>query len=435
MTFFDQAGNRIYWAIILLLLSFFSLGHINFGWAQTPPPIPQGNFTKYWVDSEQSGNPGEAAFDGNTATFWHTQWQPSSPPHPHSLQVDLGGLYSIGGIQYQSRDAFFGANGRIGQYEVYVATNSGTPPTIPPVLNQWTLVASGVFQNNTSVQQVTFNSITSRYVWLRALTEAQNQGKPWTAVGEFNVLGTASSGQVSINPTAATVSTGAQQQFSGSGGTTPYSFTLTSNTSTGATVNSTTGLYMAGSTSGTSTVQIADSSVPQLTAQATVTVTSRSNTTINILNATVQAHGQQQFTGRGGTPCSPNPYAFIISTNQSGGTIGFTSGLYTAGPNAGTDTIRMADCSVPEKFDTATVTVTGGSGPPPPIPQGNFTKYWVDSEQSGNPGEAAFDGSTSTFWHTQWSPTSDPLPNDLQVDLGNVYSIGGIRYQSRDASF
>lgn len=97
-----------------------------------PPPLSQVTMTKYWVDSEESGNPGEAAFDGSTATFWHTQWQPSSPPPPHSLQVDLGAVYSIGGIQYQSRDAFFGANGRIGQYEVYVATNPATPPTIPP---------------------------------------------------------------------------------------------------------------------------------------------------------------------------------------------------------------------------------------------------------------------------------------------------------------
>ena len=421
-----------FFLVSLFFLSIFLLGVVPPSWGQTPPPIPQSNFIKYWVDSEEVGRPGQAAFDGTTATFWHTEWQNASPPHPHSLQVDLGAVYSIGGIRYQSRDASFGANGRIGQYEIYVQKTLGVTPTIPPVLNQWTLVASGTFPNNTAEQQVLFSSVASRYIWLRALSEAQNMNKPWTAVGEFNVLGTANGGQVSISPSTASVVAGGQQQFTGSGGTPNYAFIITNDTTGGASIGFTTGLYTAGPNAGTSTIRMADSSNPELSAQATVTVTSGGGVTITPSTATVAAGGQQQFTGSGGTP----NYAFIITNDTTGGaSIGFLTGLYTAGPNAGTSTIRMADSSVPEKSATATVTVTGSSGPPPPISQSNFTKYWVDSEEVGSPGQAAFDGTTATFWHTEWQNASPPHPHSLQVDLGAVYSIGGIRYQSRDATF
>ena len=157
----------------------------------TPQPQPLDRTAwVVWVDSEEPDSPGRNAIDGTTATFWHTGWRNGSTPHPHSLQVNLGGVYAIGGIRYTPRDAFYGANGRIGQYEVYVASNTGTPPTIPPVLSQWTKVASGTFPNTTTEQQVLFSAIPGQYIWLRVLSEAQGKGYPWTAVGEFTVLGT-----------------------------------------------------------------------------------------------------------------------------------------------------------------------------------------------------------------------------------------------------
>ncbi|MEX2493354.1 MAG: discoidin domain-containing protein [Nitrospirales bacterium] len=350
MESFKCSKNRsLCFGIFSLLL--FLLGSVHSSWGQTPPAISQANFTKFWVDSEEVGNPGEAAWDGSTDTFWHTEWQTVKPPHPHSLQVDLGGVYSIGGIRYAPRTVG-GANGRIGQYEVYVATNSGTPPTKPPVLAEWSLVASGTFPNTSTEQEVLFNAEASRYIWLRALSEAQDIDKPVTHVGEFNVLGTATSGPLSISPAT----------------------------------------------------------------------------------AEVPALGEQQFIGSGGTLCPSGNYAFALTDDTTGGAIiGFSSGLYTAGPNSGTSTIRMADCSNPELAALATVTVTSGSsgGPPPAISQANFTKYWVDSEEAGTPGEAAFDGTTSTFWHTEWQTVKPPHPHSLQVDLGGVYSIGGIRYAPR----
>jgi hypothetical protein len=58
------------------------------------------------------------------------------------------------------------------------------------VLGEWTLVASGTFPNTAAEQQVLFGAVTSRYVWLRAISEVQGTNKPWTSLAEFNVLGT-----------------------------------------------------------------------------------------------------------------------------------------------------------------------------------------------------------------------------------------------------
>ena len=129
-----------------------------------------------WVDSAETtkGNfVGPNVQDGNTSTMWHTHWSDGLiPPPPHSLVVDLGAVATIGGFRALPRQDGV-PNGRIGQYEWYVKTNSATPPTTPPVPGEWTFVTSGTLPNTASEQQVLFGAVTSRYVWLRVLSEAQ----------------------------------------------------------------------------------------------------------------------------------------------------------------------------------------------------------------------------------------------------------------------
>jgi hypothetical protein len=43
------------------------------------------------------------AFDGNTDTYWHTQWQGASPGPPHFVVLDLGSEKLLHGIQFQGR--------------------------------------------------------------------------------------------------------------------------------------------------------------------------------------------------------------------------------------------------------------------------------------------------------------------------------------------
>jgi hypothetical protein len=154
-----------------------------------------------WVDSEETAGEngrGTNAIDGLPSTFWHTHWSGGvSPPPPHSLVVDLGAVATIEGFRALPRQDG-GVNGRIGQYELYVKTNSGTPPTTPTnpdlTVAEWTFVTSGTFPNTAAEQQVLFGAMTSRYVWLKVLSEAQGMNYPWTSLAEFNVLGNVDSG-------------------------------------------------------------------------------------------------------------------------------------------------------------------------------------------------------------------------------------------------
>lgn len=58
----------------------------------------------------------------------------------------------------------------------------------------------------------------------------------------------------------------------------------------------------------------------------------------------------------------------------------------------------------------------------------------VDSEETvGEDGEAenSIDGLTATYWCTQWTGGSDPLPHEIQIDLRDNYIISGFRYLPR----
>lgn len=71
------------------------------------------------VDSAQDGNPGTAAIDGNTGSFWHTQYTPTLAALPHTITIDMQQSYLIGRITYLPRqDGSY--NGNIGQHVIQV---------------------------------------------------------------------------------------------------------------------------------------------------------------------------------------------------------------------------------------------------------------------------------------------------------------------------
>lgn len=55
----------------------------------------------------------------------------------------------------------------------------------------------------------------------------------------------------------------------------------------------------------------------------------------------------------------------------------------------------------------------------------------VDSFQASNPGTYAIDGSTTTFWHSQYSPTLISLPHNITFDLKATYNVQGLTYLPR----
>jgi hypothetical protein len=140
--------------------------------------IPQGNWTLHYTDSQDTVGgwyPATNAFDGDPNTIWVTEWVDQSPPPPHELQIDLGGVHSISGFRYLPRqDAPYG---RVAAYEFFVSMDGVT----------WgSSVTSGAFQNTVQEQQASFNSKMGRYVRLRVVSEVG--GHPWAAVAEINVL-------------------------------------------------------------------------------------------------------------------------------------------------------------------------------------------------------------------------------------------------------
>jgi galactose oxidase len=149
----------------------------------TTPPVtgvlPRTGWTVAADSQETVGQDGAAinVLDGNPATMWHTKWQGTADPLPHTLTVDMKTAVTVFGFKYLPRD--FGTNGNIGQYRIEVSLDGtawGTP------------VATGTFADDQTEKTVTFASVSARFVRLTALTEAGNRG-PWSSAAEINVLG------------------------------------------------------------------------------------------------------------------------------------------------------------------------------------------------------------------------------------------------------
>jgi hypothetical protein len=147
--------------------------------------IPNTNWSLQFVDSQEPLAFGAAVrgFDGATETIWHTQFLNGSPPPPHEIQIDLGSSANLNGFIYVPRQDG-SPNGWIGQYEFYVSTDG---------VNWGSPVAAGSFANDATNKQVSFTSITGRYVRLRALSEVN--GNPWTSMAELQLLNVTSSSE------------------------------------------------------------------------------------------------------------------------------------------------------------------------------------------------------------------------------------------------
>lgn len=155
---------------------------------------------------------------------------------------------------------------------------------------------------------------------------------------------------LSISPSSLTTAPEGTQTFAGVGGSGHYSYSLATNNSGGA-INSSSGAYNAGHVGDVSDVVRVTDTVTLQHADATVTVTTVLS--ISPSSATKAPLGTQTFTGvaGGGT------YAYTMQSAPSGGSVGVSSGIYTAGSTGSvTDVVRVTDIDL-EHAD-ANVTVT-----------------------------------------------------------------------------
>lgn len=65
------------------------------------------------------------------------------------------------------------------------------------------------------------------------------------------------------------------------------------------------------------------------------------------------------------------------------------------------------------------------------ISKSNWSLLFVDSENGSGNARSAFDGDSSTIWHTEWRDAQPKPPHEIQIDLGARYDIGGFRYLPR----
>ena len=163
---------------------------------KTPPsaPISQTLWKLEFVDSQEvAGYSATNAFDGNPATFWHTQFTQSPVlTSKHEIEIDMGKVNTVNGFEYLSRQDGISV-GNIGKYKFYVSLDGkkwGSP------------VAKGTFDGSAAQKEVYFTPKKGRYVRLRSITEVN--GYRHSNVAELNVLRPVSA--KSVAPTAQAVS-------------------------------------------------------------------------------------------------------------------------------------------------------------------------------------------------------------------------------------
>lgn len=125
------------------------------------------------VSSENGGEEGRNAIDGDLNTIWHSRWNDPVAKHPHEIVVDMSSLLEIDKFIYQPRNS---ENGRIKDYELYFSQDG----------KNWGNKMKGSFENSASAQFVTLEKpIVTRYFKLIALSEIY--GRDWASAAELNV--------------------------------------------------------------------------------------------------------------------------------------------------------------------------------------------------------------------------------------------------------
>ncbi|MCP3934514.1 MAG: carbohydrate-binding protein, partial [Actinomycetia bacterium] len=151
-----------------------------------------------YVDSEQTlpAEDGVAAntIDGDPATLWVTQYDPSADPLPHEIWIDLGTDQDLCGFRYTPRQAG-NTNAIIEDYELYVKAGSA-PSQSPTVEGEWTLVSNGTLHTSASAPgapaaavTLELTPVTARYVRLKATSEIG--GNPWSQANELDLFAVA----------------------------------------------------------------------------------------------------------------------------------------------------------------------------------------------------------------------------------------------------
>jgi hypothetical protein len=141
-----------------------------------PMPVNKKNWQLLSADSEASDYGAKNAIDGDSQTFWHTQFEPTEPSFPHEIVVDLGEENIIYSFEYTPRQG--SSHPRIKDFQLFVSTDAKT----------WTKpVVKSTLKNSEAIQDFSIPKVKGRYIKFQGLSGYTRNA---ASVGELSFYGT-----------------------------------------------------------------------------------------------------------------------------------------------------------------------------------------------------------------------------------------------------
>lgn len=148
--------------------------------------ISHADWSILYVDSEEltgegpdNGNATDC-IDGDSLTFWHTEWQAQTVPFPHEVQLDLGAVHAVNGISLLSRAGT--AAGKAKDYDLYLSMD-GMDWGQPQSAGTFTYADPNAGSQRTYAY---FGAVDAQY--LRLVVHNNYQGTPHLMVAEVDVF-------------------------------------------------------------------------------------------------------------------------------------------------------------------------------------------------------------------------------------------------------
>ena len=138
--------KKLLWALTLVLFALFPYQNAMASLVQ----LSRDGWSVYNVSSAYAGQDagqyvtGDKAIDGNTATYWHSDWaDASNKTVPQWIVFNLGSVQTFESFNYVSRTSEANqSNGNINEYKLYISTEA---PTIGSLTTTMQEIASGTF--------------------------------------------------------------------------------------------------------------------------------------------------------------------------------------------------------------------------------------------------------------------------------------------------
>ena len=128
------------------------------------------------VSSEHNGFSASRIFDGDEATFWHTNWEDQSQAMPHFVTINMGMSATYKALKYTPRQDM--PNGRIVLYDLEISEDG----------NNWkTVIKDGKFKNNTTAQIASFEKAQQMKYFKLTIKQSVNDTF-YASVGEVSFV-------------------------------------------------------------------------------------------------------------------------------------------------------------------------------------------------------------------------------------------------------